>query len=108
MDSAQFKPQLMAELETRLQAIYGALADGNDVAPAQRYRAQGFAQALVIVGVLSEVEFKTLLDIACQRAFNGAVPQALQSAINTTAANDGSCCIPIVMPRAPVYPSTKN
>lgn len=87
----------MTLLEQKLLDIFAALQRGDDVAPARCYRTEGFAEALVALGVCSESAVAELI-ARCWKAVFGVEPPEHLAPLS----------IPATMQRAPVYPSTSD
>ncbi|TGD75751.1 hypothetical protein E4634_02435 [Mangrovimicrobium sediminis] len=96
---------LLDELAQRWQAMFEALARGEDLPPGRRLRAEGMAEAAVIAGIASAAE----LDRAMDDCYNAAFGRRL-------AADFGADWrqfhrfpeIPAVTRRAPVVPTTAD
>lgn len=84
-------------LEQKLLAIFATLQGGEDVSPAQSFRAEGFAQALVELGICSETEVEQAIKASWQQIFQAPPPDYIDP-----------LSIPVIMQRAPVYPSTPD
>lgn len=90
--------QAIDSCERQLLALFTALFEGRDIAPATQYRLEGYLEALVAMGLLSEDEAASLIDRAWREVFNTAPVRGGSSPLS----------IPVVMQRAPVFPSTKQ
>lgn len=96
---------LEAELEQRWRAMFAALAAGDDVAPAQRLRAEGVMEAAALLAIASPMALSDAMDRCYQAAFGHSI-----------AADFGQDWqeffpfpqIPAMARRAPVYPSTRD
>lgn len=96
---------LTTELSRRWQAMFAALAQGQDVPPAQRLRTEGMMEAAVLLGNGTAQELLEAMD-ACYLAAFG----------RTLAVDFGQDWqdfypfpqIPAMAKRAPVYPSTSD
>ncbi|MBN7795615.1 hypothetical protein [Parahaliea mediterranea] len=94
---------LIAELERRWRRMFRQLAEGLDVPPSQRLRAEGLMEAVAALDPGSEARLQEAMDVA-YRAVNG----------RDIAADFGDDWrqfypfpqIPAMARRAPVYPST--
>ena len=90
------KEQFMAEAERRLRGILQSFSEAGDVAPALGFRTEGFFEAGVFLGLVTEQQLsalierlqKEVLDIEDQRIFTERLS------------------IPVLMRRAPVMPSS--
>jgi hypothetical protein len=96
---------LMAELRTRWNQMFAALAAGSDVPPAQRLRAEGMMEAAVILGLATTDELLLAMDASYVSAFGRGIAEDF--------AEDWQDFypfpqIPTVGKRAPVYPSTPD
>ena len=88
-------------LRAELEPILAALAAGEDVAPARGYRAEGYAQALVGLGITQTGDIVALLRACYAEALGeeraaGFRPEDFRRAELPA--------IPVRLPRAPVYP----
>jgi hypothetical protein len=90
------KERFISEAQQRLRTIFEALARGEDVAPAQRYRVEGFMAAGVHLQLASEQELAEIM-AGLQREILNIEPPCLAADPLT---------ISVVMKRAPVTPST--
>lgn len=90
--------KLVETLDARLRAIFAAYRDNEDVSPAQRFRVEGFAEALILAGELSEPHWIAMIARLYQEEVGQVLPESAA----------GSNRIPLLMQRAPVYPSTKD
>jgi hypothetical protein len=94
---------LLAELKTRWDQMFAALAAGSDVPPTQRLRAEGMMEAAVLVGLATTDELLAAMDASYTSAFGREIAADF--------AEDWQDFypfpqIPAVGKRAPVYPST--
>jgi hypothetical protein len=87
------------EIESRFLEIFNAYANGQDVAPAQLYRAEGFCEAGCYLSLATEAELIALMKKIHRQVFNTELSGSNQSG--------GGVRIPSLMKRAPVYPSGK-
>lgn len=94
----QLADDLHTQLKARLLNIFQDYAQGLDVSPAMRYRTEGFAQALVAMGALSERQCIDIMAEIYQAVFGDALDISTMTSLR----------IPPVMKRAPVYPSTSE
>ena len=97
--------QLLVELNRRWQAMFAALAAGDDVPPAQRLRTEGMMEAAVLQGVAT-VDDLVLAMAECYLAAYGR-------AISEDFGEDWRDFypfpqIPAMGKRAPVFPSTAD
>lgn len=90
------KQRYLIEAEQRLRVILEAFKRGEDVAPAQRFRTEGFFETGVFLDLVTPQQLSDLLtrlqrevlDVDEQRLFTDQLT------------------IPVLMKRAPVWPST--
>jgi hypothetical protein len=87
----------LAELESRLNALYQRYAEGLDVSPAERYQLEGFMQAGLVLALCDEATIvrlhrRCLLEILGQQGLSQLIDPLI---------------IPSCMKRAPVFPSTQ-
>lgn len=97
--------ELLVELERRWQAMFSALAFGDDLPPAARLRTEGMMEAATLLGAATQEE----LDAALSRLYAGAFGYAPE----TEFGDDWRDAfpfpqIPAMARRAPVYPSTAD
>lgn len=96
---------LEAELEQRWQALFAALAAGEDVPPSQRLRTEGMMEAVELQGIASRASLLRAMDRCYREAFGRSIGQDF--------GEDWEAFfpfpqIPAMASRAPVYPSTKD
>ncbi len=80
-----------------LDSYFSNFARGMDVPPARRYFLEGYLQAMVDGGVLSQAETLTLIADTCARHFDDELANTYRSAEHLVLHSH--------MRRAPVYPS---
>jgi hypothetical protein len=85
--------------------MFAALAQGDDVPPAQRLRTEGMMEAAALLGIATPAELIASMDI-CYRAANGR-------GLDEDFGDDWQEFfpfpqIPAMAKRAPVYPSTPD
>ena len=91
-------PQPLIDLiKSRLDNIFTAYVQGRDVAPAERFRTEGMMEAICVLKLCSEDEARELLQVCWRKHFEQDLPETPENALR----------IPVMMKRAPVYPSTK-
>ena len=96
---------LEAELEQRWLAMFAALAGGDDVSPAQRLRAEGIMEAVVLMEIASP---DTLVD-AMDRCYRSHYDHGIAEDFGDDWRDFFPFPqIPAMARRAPVYPSTKD
>lgn len=83
-------------IRARLKGIFVAYQRGEDVPPALRFRAEGFIEAYCELGLISIDEAFELMAQEYKQVFNQSFPFSKEPALT----------IPVLMKRAPVYPST--
>ena len=96
---------LEIELELRWRAMFVALANGDDVPPSQRLRAEGLMEAAVLIGTATVDELLQSMN----HCYRGAFDQDIAAAFG----DDWQELfpfpqIPAMARRAPVYPSTPD
>lgn len=96
---------LMAELERRWQAMFDALAAGQDLPPGQRLRTEGMMEAALLLDAASEAQLLAAMESCYRKAFGRD--------IRTDFGADWRAFfpfpqIPAMARRAPVYPSTTD
>ncbi len=96
---------LQTELEQRWQTMFAALADGDDVPPAQRLRAEGMMEAAVLLGIATPAALVASMDSCYRAAFGRAIDEDFGA---DWQAFFPFPQIPAMMQRAPVYPSTRD
>lgn len=89
---------LHKQLRERLHTIFQDYAQGLDVSPAARYRTEGFAEALITMGELSEQQCIEMMAEVYQTVFAAAMDTSAITQMR----------IPPLMKRAPVYPSAPS
>ncbi|MFQ3199454.1 MAG: hypothetical protein ACI9SK_000161 [Zhongshania sp.] len=90
----------LAELETRLNGFFSDQADGLDIPPALLYRLEGFIDAGIMLAFISATDMKKRLTALAEH-YAGADAAAIYE-------NDDRIILHLLMPEAPVYPSTKS
>lgn len=96
---------LMRELSARWDRMFMALADGADVPPALRLRAEGMMEAAVLLQVASADELVQVMDACYQRAFGRSLADDFGEDWRDFYSFPQ---IPAMGRRAPVYPSTRD
>lgn len=91
------KEQFYSAVSARLMNIFKTYADGGDIAPALLYRTEGFIEAGCELGLVNEEQVNLLMKDLHQQIFHTSMTILEQPGVN----------IPMLMKRAPVYPSTK-
>ncbi|CAA0089759.1 Uncharacterised protein [Zhongshania aliphaticivorans] len=88
------------ELDDRLLSFFRDQSEGFDIPPAVLYRLEGFIEAGLVLGFINPKEIKRrLYDLAIQ--YGGEEAGELYH-------NDERIILHVLMPEAPVYPSTKS
>ncbi|MBK6286426.1 MAG: hypothetical protein IPJ33_10940 [Gammaproteobacteria bacterium] len=97
------------ELVARLRAILGQLKNGDDAPPAQRFKAEGFAEAGLALGLADAAGLAELLDQVYVE-FHGARVAELFPFRAARCIETESCRfrLPLLMRRAPVYPGSTD
>lgn len=96
----------ITDFELRLQRFYTQAAEQGEVSPAQRYRLEGFAQALLALGLAERDQL-----LACvRRNYRDASGAALEDACGPGWSGQDPDVVPVpwTAPRAPVWPSTRE
>ncbi len=93
------------ELRRRWLQMFTALANGEDLSPGRRLRAEGMAEAAVLFGLASEAGLDALMDQCYQDAFGRALADDFGDDWRALAPFPEN---PAVARRAPVYPSTSD
>ena len=96
---------LLAELEARWLAMFTALAEGDDLPPAQRLRSEGLMEAAVMLGLAAAAELDTAMDTCYREACGRTLAQDFGA---DWRAFYPFPQIPALGRRAPVYPSTAD
>ena len=90
----------------RLRTILGQLEKGDDAPPAQRFRAEGFAEAGLALGLASAAQLAELLDETYLEFYGARVAELFPfSAARCVDGEKGRFSLPLLMRRAPVYPT---
>lgn len=97
------------ELVARLRAVLGQLKNGDDAPPAQRFKAEGFAEAGLALGLADAAGLAELLD-QLYLEFHGARVTELFPFPAARCIESESCrfSLPLLMRRAPVYPGSTD
>jgi hypothetical protein len=100
-------------IKQRLVLIFTAYQRGEDVSPAQLYRAEGVVEACCDLGLTTQDQALRLMDDTYQQVFNQPPPPMYKNLgyKNSGYKQEGdkkglAFKIPALMKRAPVYPST--
>ena len=97
--------KIITELQRRWSAMYAALEQGEDVAPATGLRTEGMMEAAVLAGIASPDELDRQLE-DCFRQISG---RSLAAAFGDEWRRFHPFPeLPLWMRRAPVYPSTAD
>ena len=88
---------LIETLHARLVALFTVYTVGSDVTPAERYRTEGFAEALIAAGLLDTRSWAAMIE----ETFLAVTGEPLPGF------DSQQPFIPLLMARAPVFPSTK-
>jgi hypothetical protein len=96
-------------LRERLDAIYARLAAGEDLPPALRLKAEGYAEAGLELGLASAGDVAALIDAAHLERYGVPVADCFPYSARECIDPATRCVrIPARMRRAPVYPTTKD
>ena len=96
---------LVQELKSRWQAMFAALASGDDVSPGERLRGEGMMEAAVIAGEASEIELDAVMSDVYLAAFGRAIDEDFRTDWRNFYPFPQ---IPAMAKRAPVFPSTSD
>lgn len=96
---------LTRELHRRWQAMFTALAAGEDVPPSRRLRAEGMMEAALLLGLASAEELLRAMDSCYLAAYGRAIAEDFGSDWQDFHPFPQ---IPAMGKRAPVYPSTAD
>ena len=96
---------LISELETRWHQMFSALADGDDLPPGIRLRAEGVMEAAVLVGDAEPAEIDAAMDTCYRQAFGCSLEQEFGEGWRDFFPFPQ---IPAMARRAPVFPSTAD
>jgi len=96
---------LTTELELRWQRMFTALAEGGDVPPSGRLRAEGMMEAAALLGLATEEEILQSMAECYQSAFGCAIARDFGADWRDFYPFPQ---IPAMGRRAPVYPSTSD
>ena len=91
------KARLLALLKDGLLAILHAYQQGVDVPPAQRYQWEGLAQLMLSEGIITEADLLALQLSSIKTVFNEDFEGRMRAG-----------CLPALMVKAPVKPTTKR
>ena len=96
---------LQTELQRRWRQMFTDLAQGRDLPPGRRLRAEGMAEAAVLAGLAPAHSLDAAMDRCYQEAFGRGLAQDFGEDWRSFAPFPE---IPAVAERAPVYPSTRD
>jgi hypothetical protein len=92
------------ELTRRLIAILESLKAGDDATPAARLKAEGFAEAGLVMGLVSVAELACMLDESYRQVLGATVGELFPfSAADCVDATNLQFRLPVRWQRAPVY-----
>ncbi|MEM0954098.1 MAG: hypothetical protein AAGI24_08150 [Pseudomonadota bacterium] len=91
----------LLELEQRWNAIFTALAEGGEVSPAQRLRAEGFMEAAVVLGYANAEQLQDAMAESYRLCSQDSLPEDWRQLFPFPQ-------IPGFGQRAPVVPSTNE
>lgn len=98
MAGSSIKQRFMDSVEERLEAVFAALEQERDVAPADLYGLEGFMAAGIELELVQQSELRDRIVACAQRHFSDEVVEMYRS--------DPELMLHMRMKRAPVYPST--
>ena len=96
---------LMAELDRRWREMFAALAEGDDLPPGRRLRAEGMMEAAVLMGLATPGELVQAMDDCYRAAYGRGMAEDFGEDWQDFYPFPQ---IPAVTRRAPVYPSTSD
>lgn len=96
---------LLQELETRWRQMFTSLAEGHDLPPGTRLRAEGLMEAVVLAGETGPEAVDKLMDACYLEAFGRSLAEDFDTDWRDFYAFPQ---IPAVTRRAPVFPSTRD
>ena len=96
---------LQTELEHRWRAMFAALTRGDDVPPAQRLRAEGMMEAVVLLGFNTADELVASMDRCYRAAYGHGLDEEYGADWREFFPFPQ---IPAMQKRAPVYLSTRD
>ena len=91
----------LGEIERRWMEIFCSLAEGRDVPPSQRLRAEGMMETLVLLKLVELDELQSRLEDCYARGFGQPLSAGWKEQFPFPQ-------IPGFAERAPVYPSTRD
>jgi hypothetical protein len=91
----------LVELESRWRSLFRTLEAGGEVSPSQRLRAEGFMEALVVMGVAEEAALQDALEACYLECRGDGLPEDWRELFPFPQ-------VPGFGQRAPVYPSTSD
>jgi hypothetical protein len=97
--------ELLVELERRWRRMFEMLAQGGDVPPSQRLRAEGMMEAAALLGIASEEALVSAMDACYRGAWGCSLVDDFGSEWREFYPFPQ---IPAVGRRAPVWPSTSD
>jgi hypothetical protein len=97
--------ELLVELERRWRRMFGMLAQGGDVPPSLRLRAEGMMEAAALLGIATEEALGSAMDACYRRAWGRALAEDFGEDWREFYPFPQ---IPAVGRRAPVWPSTSD
>jgi hypothetical protein len=95
----------MRELDTRWRQMFAALADGADLPPSVRLRAEGMMESVLLCGEASEAEIDAAMDACYRQAFGCSLDEDFGEDWRDFFSFPQ---IPAMARRAPVFPSTPD
>ena len=96
---------IVSELHQRWRAMFAALERGDDVPPSTGLRAEGLMEAAVLTGQATPRELDAMLQACCREQRSAGLEQQLGADWRSFYPFPQ---IPLIMQRAPVYPSTRD
>jgi len=97
-----------AALREELAPLLASLARGEGASPAQRYRCEGFARAVCTLGFASAREVIAELRDSWRTTLGDAADAYAEDDFCLRDAGTELPCIPVRLPRAPVFPGSST
>ena len=97
-----------AALRKELSPLLASLARGEGASPAQRYRCEGFARAVCTLGLATAREVIAELHDNWRGTLGDAADAYAEDDFRLLDAGTELPCIPVCLPRAPVFPGSST
>lgn len=95
-------------LRQQLEPLLASLAHGEGAAPALRYRIEGFAHAVCTLGLATPEDVIAAVRAAYGDALGADVAAYPEEGFSRRDGEVQALCIPVRLPRAPVYPGSAS